>query len=86
MQEVVNALPGGYPESIQPPTSNQQSLSQAVYARRSEYTRPRDIKIKVCSYFFLSLAVYRLASSLARKLTTAEASLDVLSHVIDLFW
>jgi phosphatidylinositol-bisphosphatase len=53
MQEVVNALPGGYPESIQPPTSNQQSLSQAVYARRSEYTRPRDIKIKVCSILFL---------------------------------
>ncbi|KAI4746023.1 DNase I-like protein [Aureobasidium sp. EXF-12298] len=47
MQEVVNSLPGGYPESIQPPTSNQQSLSQAVYGRRSEYTRPRDIKIKV---------------------------------------
>jgi hypothetical protein len=50
MQEVVNALPGGYPESIQPPTSNQQSLSQAVYGRRSEYTRPRDIKIKVCAF------------------------------------
>ncbi|KAG9678646.1 DNase I-like protein, partial [Aureobasidium melanogenum] len=47
MQEVVNSLPGGYPESIQPPTSNQQSLSQAVYSRRSEYTRPKSIKIKV---------------------------------------
>ncbi|KAI5249810.1 DNase I-like protein [Aureobasidium subglaciale] len=47
MQEVVNSLPGGYPESIQPPTSNQQSLSQAVYSRRSEYTRPKNIKIKV---------------------------------------
>ncbi|THY04191.1 DNase I-like protein [Aureobasidium pullulans] len=47
MQEVVNALPGGYPESIQPPTSNQQSLSQAVYSRRSEYTKPKNIKIKV---------------------------------------
>jgi hypothetical protein len=50
MQEVVNALPGGYPESIQPPTSNQQSLSQAVYSRRSEYTRPKNIKIKVCGF------------------------------------
>jgi phosphatidylinositol-bisphosphatase len=48
MQEVVNSTPGGYPESVQQTsTSSQQTLSQALYSRRSEYTRPKSIKIKV---------------------------------------
>ncbi|GAB7357242.1 hypothetical protein MBLNU459_g8221t2 [Dothideomycetes sp. NU459] len=41
-------LPGAYPSSTSlPVASDYQSLSQAVYARRAEYTRPKRIKIKV---------------------------------------
>ncbi|TKA66537.1 hypothetical protein B0A49_07482 [Cryomyces minteri] len=45
-------VPGAFPESSSPPTSfptvsTQQSLSQAVHARRAEYTRPHKIRIRV---------------------------------------
>ncbi|KAL2358039.1 inositol polyphosphate 5-phosphatase [Cryomyces antarcticus] len=45
-------VPGAFPESSSPPTSlptasTQQSLSQAVHARRAEYTRPHKIRISV---------------------------------------
>jgi len=42
-------IPGGYPDSIQtnPGVSTQQSLSQAVYARRAEFTRQHSVRIKV---------------------------------------
>lgn len=43
-------VPGSYPESATPVASNPQSLSQAVHARRAEYTRPKQIKIKVGSW------------------------------------
>lgn len=43
-------LPGDFPENgspLTPNTSTQLSLAQAVHARRSEYTTPRTIRIKV---------------------------------------
>ncbi|KAF2157966.1 DNase I-like protein [Myriangium duriaei CBS 260.36] len=45
----LSGIPGGYPSSpVQVSTeSNQLSLSQAIHARRSEYVRPKTIRIKV---------------------------------------
>lgn len=40
-------VPGAFPQPSSPVASNSQSLSQAVYARRAEFTRPKRIKIKV---------------------------------------
>ena len=42
-------VPGGYPDSIhtKPGVATQQSLSQVVYARRSEFTRKHSVRIKV---------------------------------------
>jgi len=45
--------PGSYPEEAAgeaPVISTQQTLSQAVHARRAEYTRPRSIRIKLGSW------------------------------------
>jgi phosphatidylinositol-bisphosphatase len=46
-------IPGAYPasETFSPATfSSQQSLSQAVFERRAEFTRPKTIRIKVGSW------------------------------------
>ncbi|KAI9723878.1 MAG: hypothetical protein M1828_003997 [Chrysothrix sp. TS-e1954] len=46
-------IPGGYPSEAdisQPVVSSQQSLAQAVHARRAEYTRPHTIRLKVGSW------------------------------------
>ena len=40
-------IPGAYPESSGPSTSTQQSLTHALYARRSEFTRTKQIRVKV---------------------------------------
>lgn len=40
-------IPGVFPDAPSSAISTHQTLSQAVYARRSEYTRPRKIRIKV---------------------------------------
>ncbi|OCK87113.1 DNase I-like protein [Cenococcum geophilum 1.58] len=40
-------IPGAFPGAPSSAISTRQTLSQAVYARRSEYTRPRKIRIKV---------------------------------------
>jgi phosphatidylinositol-bisphosphatase len=40
-------IPGAFPGVPGSAISTRQTLSQAVYARRSEYTRPRKIRIKV---------------------------------------
>ena len=40
-------IPGAFPDAPSSAISTHQTLSQAVYARRSEYTRPRKIRIKV---------------------------------------
>lgn len=40
-------IPGAFPGAPSSAMSTRQTLSQAVYARRSEYTRPRKIRIKV---------------------------------------
>ena len=40
-------IPGAFPNAPSSAISTHQTLSQAVYARRSEYTRPRKIRIKV---------------------------------------
>jgi len=40
-------IPGAFPGAPSSAISTRQTLSQAVYARRSEYTRPREIRIKV---------------------------------------
>ncbi|KAF2841692.1 DNase I-like protein [Patellaria atrata CBS 101060] len=40
-------MPGAFPDSKDAEVSSHQTLSQAVYARRSEYTRPKTIRIKV---------------------------------------
>ncbi|TVY42118.1 Type I inositol polyphosphate 5-phosphatase, partial [Lachnellula occidentalis] len=38
------------PPPSEPPTSSPQSLSKAVHARRSEYTRPQKLKVKIGSW------------------------------------
>lgn len=43
-------VPGGFPDSGDEQTATQLSLSQAIHARRSEYTRPKTIKVKVGSW------------------------------------
>ncbi|KAK3076141.1 hypothetical protein LTS18_013814, partial [Coniosporium uncinatum] len=40
-------IPGAFPDNSLASYSNSQSLSQAIYARRAEYTRPRKIRVKV---------------------------------------
>lgn len=41
-------VPGNWPQTeIQQDSSNPQSLSQALYARRSEYVRPKHVRIKI---------------------------------------
>ncbi|KAF1986082.1 DNase I-like protein [Aulographum hederae CBS 113979] len=40
-------IPGAFPDQALARFSTQQSLSQAIYARRAEYTRPKRIRIKV---------------------------------------
>jgi hypothetical protein len=42
-----SSIPGAFPASS---VSSHQSLYQAVYARRAEYTRPRTIRVKVGSW------------------------------------
>ncbi|KAF2792963.1 phosphatase family protein-like protein [Melanomma pulvis-pyrius CBS 109.77] len=43
-------IPGAFPGENINQASTQQSLSQALFARRSEYTRPRNVRIKVGSW------------------------------------
>ncbi|KAF2715146.1 DNase I-like protein [Pleomassaria siparia CBS 279.74] len=45
-------IPGAFPSDARSAStiSSQQSLSQALFARRSEYTRPRNVRIKVGSW------------------------------------
>lgn len=43
--------PGSYPDSEETPVvSTQHTLSQAVHARRAQYTRPRSVRIKIGSW------------------------------------
>jgi phosphatidylinositol-bisphosphatase len=49
--------PGAFPENSVPEAiSTAQTLAQAVYARRSEYVRPKTIKIKIGSWNVAALA------------------------------
>jgi phosphatidylinositol-bisphosphatase len=51
--EQIRSAPGAFAEEEDPPlpqASTQQSLSQAVHARRAEYIRPQKIRIKVGSW------------------------------------
>lgn len=41
------SIPGAFPANTAQTSSTQQSLLQAVHARRAEYTKPREIRIKV---------------------------------------
>lgn len=47
--DIESHIPGAFPEtpSRTPAFSTQQSLSEALYNRRSEYTRPRNVRIKI---------------------------------------
>jgi len=50
--DIDSQIPGAFPDAAVPeaaiPTvSTQQSLSEALHARRSEYTRPRNVRIKI---------------------------------------
>lgn len=45
--DVGSQIPGAFPEPTTPAFSTQQSLSQALHARRAEYTEPRKIRIKI---------------------------------------
>lgn len=45
--QIPGAFPGARTPSIASVTTHQTSLSQALYDRRSEFTRPRNIRIKV---------------------------------------
>lgn len=54
-EDLEQNLPGAFPDNnsvaaSQTEYSTQQSLAQAVHARRSEFTRPKEIKIKVGSW------------------------------------
>ncbi|KAF2744443.1 DNase I-like protein [Sporormia fimetaria CBS 119925] len=42
-----DAIPGAFPENDTETGSTQQSLSQALFERRAEYTRPKNLRIKV---------------------------------------
>lgn len=44
------SVPGAFPDPADSISSTQQSLAQAVYARRNEYTKPRKIRIKIGSW------------------------------------
>ncbi|MCJ1411462.1 hypothetical protein MMC19_005551 [Ptychographa xylographoides] len=51
------SIPGAFPQPTDPqPISSQESLFQAVYNRRAEYTRPRKVRIKVGSWNVASCA------------------------------
>jgi hypothetical protein len=43
-------LPGAFPDPVDSNQTSQQTLSQAIYDRRSEYTKPRKIRIKIGSW------------------------------------
>ena len=43
-------MPGAFPDQSDAPQTSQQTLSQAIYERRAEYTKPRQIKIKIGSW------------------------------------
>jgi hypothetical protein len=43
-------VPGTFPDDIDAALSAQQTLTQTVYARRVEYTRPRRLRVKVGSW------------------------------------
>jgi inositol polyphosphate 5-phosphatase INPP5B/F len=40
-------IPGAFPDPIDSVLTSQQTLTQAVFARRDEYTEPRKVKIKI---------------------------------------
>lgn len=44
---LLQGVPGAFPDRTSSQATTQQSLSQTVRARRAEYTRPKNIKIKV---------------------------------------
>ncbi|KAF2095074.1 DNase I-like protein [Rhizodiscina lignyota] len=51
------SIPGSFPEALPPGGySSQQSLAQAIHARRAEYTRPKRIKIKIGTW---NVAAYK---------------------------
>jgi inositol polyphosphate 5-phosphatase INPP5B/F len=43
-------MPGAFPDPVDSNQTSQQTLSQAIYDRRSEYTKPRKIRIKIGSW------------------------------------
>ncbi|KAF2205584.1 DNase I-like protein [Delitschia confertaspora ATCC 74209] len=47
VDDLESRIPGAFPGADSPLVSTHQALSQALYARRTEYTRPRNIRIKV---------------------------------------
>ncbi|KAF1998933.1 DNase I-like protein [Amniculicola lignicola CBS 123094] len=50
LEDLERNMPGAFPalpSQAQPPQSTHQTLSQALYERRAEYTRPRHVTIKV---------------------------------------
>ena len=54
----MHSTPGAFPQDPSQSTiiSSQQSLSQAIHARRDEYTRPHKIRVKVGSWNVASLS------------------------------
>src|SRR5215469_18840878 len=55
--DIESQIPGSFPQpKVAAPTfSTQISLSQALYARRSEYTRPQNIRIKIGTWNIAAL-------------------------------
>ncbi|KAF2181871.1 DNase I-like protein [Zopfia rhizophila CBS 207.26] len=43
-------IPGAYPDVSRLAVSTHQTLSQALYTRRAEYTKPRNVRIKIGSW------------------------------------
>src|SRR5579871_1447946 len=55
--DIESQIPGAFPQSekVDPTFTTQLSLSQALYARRSEYTRPQNIRIKIGTWNIAAL-------------------------------
>jgi inositol polyphosphate 5-phosphatase INPP5B/F len=43
-------MPGAFPDPVDSAFTTQQTLTQAIFARRDEYTEPRKVKIKIGSW------------------------------------
>src|SRR6266480_1037717 len=55
--DIESHIPGTFPQSeaVAPTCTTQLSLSQALHARRSEYTRPQNIRIKIGTWNIAAL-------------------------------